>query len=240
MEDMLHNIFKISLMISLPFILGVAARAFWEIKAFLLLVFGSAFFGMFLQSVILGQDLAIGQVLKDIFTYAVIFSPLGYMTGPPLIAYFSSRLEQKLASDEFDPTYRKFAKRHRQGASPEDLDKFFSDFRSHHTKTKAKASSSYTQYSQYRRSQSRPENTAPPPPQDYRSDKEKMFDILEVSNRQASPKDIKSAYRKLAWKYHPDVLAKTELSDKELDAAETRMQEINHAYDWLKENGFAE
>jgi len=67
-----------------------------------------------------------------------------------------------------------------------------------------------------------------------------MFDILEISNRQASAKDIKIAYRKLAWKYHPDVLAKTELSDKELDAAETRMQEINHAYDWLKENGFAE
>ena len=244
MEDMLHNIFKISLMISLAYILGLAARAWWEVKVFLLIIFGSVFFFIFLQSLVLGQDLANGQDLKDLITFTVIFAPLGYISGPPIIAYLSSRLESVLASDEFDPTYRKYARRHRQGASPEDLDEFYGNFRTQHTDTRAEKragpNTSYEQYSQYRRSQSRTENTAPPPPQDYRSDKDKMFDILEVSNRQASPKDIKSAYRKLAWKYHPDVLAKTELSDKELDAAETRMQEINHAYDWLKENGFAE
>ena len=244
MEDVLHNIFKISLMISLAYILGLAARIWWELKLALLFIFGFVFFGTFLQSLIFGQGLAIAQDIEDLIIYTLMFTPLGYLTGLPIIKYFNVRLESVFASDEFDPTYRKFAKRHRQGASPEDLDEFYGNFRTHHTETRAEKragpNTSYEQYSQYRRSQSRTENTAPPPPQDYRSDKDKMFDILEVSNRQASPKDIKSAYRKLAWKYHPDVLAKTELSDKELEAAETRMQEINHAYDWLKDNGFAE
>ena len=240
MEDLLHSIFKISLMISLAYSLGIAARVWWELKFALLFIFGLISFGAFLQSLIFGQNLALAQGIKDLLIYTLMFTLLGYFTGRPIVKYFNDRLESVLASDEFDPIYRKFAKRHRQGASPEDLDEFFGNFRTKHTKRRAEANTSYEQYSQYRRSQSRTENTAPPPPQDYRSDKDKMFDILEVSNRQASPKDIKSAYRKLAWKYHPDVLAKTELSDKELDAAETRMQEINHAYDWLKDNGFAE
>ena len=46
-------------------------------------------------------------------------------------------------------------------------------------------------------------------------------------NRQASPEDIKKAYRKLARKYHPDV-------SKEADA-EAKMQAINVAYDTLSD-----
>lgn len=50
------------------------------------------------------------------------------------------------------------------------------------------------------------------------------YDILGVA-KDATPEQIKKAYRKLAKKYHPDI-------SKETDA-EARMQEINVAYDVL-------
>lgn len=50
------------------------------------------------------------------------------------------------------------------------------------------------------------------------------YEVLGLS-RDASPDQLKKAYRKLARKYHPDV-------SKEADA-ETRMQEVNVAYDTL-------
>ena len=52
------------------------------------------------------------------------------------------------------------------------------------------------------------------------------YDVLGVT-REASAEQIKKAYRKLARKYHPDI-------SKE-DDAETRMQEINVAYDTLSD-----
>jgi len=50
---------------------------------------------------------------------------------------------------------------------------------------------------------------------------------------------IKTAYRKLARQYHPDLLAGQQVSEQELDNAITKMQEINAAYDWLQDNGYA-
>ena len=52
------------------------------------------------------------------------------------------------------------------------------------------------------------------------------YDILGVS-KDASPDDIKSAYRRLAKKYHPDV-------NKEPDAAE-KFKEVNEAYECLSD-----
>ena len=52
------------------------------------------------------------------------------------------------------------------------------------------------------------------------------YDILGVS-KDASPEDIKSAYRKLAKKYHPDV-------NKEDGAAE-KFKEVNEAYECLSD-----
>jgi molecular chaperone DnaJ len=56
-------------------------------------------------------------------------------------------------------------------------------------------------------------------------DYKNYYDILGVS-KNAAAKDIKSAYRKLARKYHPDVNP----GDK---ASETRFKEINEAYEVL-------
>ena len=55
------------------------------------------------------------------------------------------------------------------------------------------------------------------------------YDILGVKNN-ASPEDIKSAYRKMAREHHPDMVGP---SDK--DAAEKRFKEINEAYQVLSD-----
>ena len=52
------------------------------------------------------------------------------------------------------------------------------------------------------------------------------YDILGVS-KDASPEEIKSAYRKLAKKYHPDI-------NKEADSAE-KFKEVNEAYECLSD-----
>ena len=54
------------------------------------------------------------------------------------------------------------------------------------------------------------------------------YDILNVS-KSASDAEIKSAYRKLAMKYHPD----RNPDDK---AAENKFKEVSEAYDVLKDN----
>lgn len=53
------------------------------------------------------------------------------------------------------------------------------------------------------------------------------YDILNVS-KSASDSEIKSAYRKLAMKYHPD----RNPDDK---SAENKFKEVSEAYDVLKD-----
>ena len=58
------------------------------------------------------------------------------------------------------------------------------------------------------------------------------YGILGVS-RDASADEIKSAYRRLAKKYHPDVYATAEESKKK--EAEQKFKEIQHAYEVLSD-----
>lgn len=59
------------------------------------------------------------------------------------------------------------------------------------------------------------------------------YDILDVP-RGASPGEIRSAYKKLAGKYHPDKVAHLGKEFQEL--AEERFKEIQDAYEKLKEH----
>ncbi len=61
------------------------------------------------------------------------------------------------------------------------------------------------------------------------------YEVLGVS-RNASESEIKSAYRELAKKYHPDNYTDSPLAD----LAEEKMKEVNEAYDFImqeKKNG---
>lgn len=57
------------------------------------------------------------------------------------------------------------------------------------------------------------------------------YETLDVSEN-ASKDEIKSAYRKLAKKFHPDQYSNNPLKD----LAEDKMREINEAYDYLMKN----
>lgn len=59
------------------------------------------------------------------------------------------------------------------------------------------------------------------------------YEVLGV-NPNASEDEIKSAYRALAKKYHPDKYAGSDLAD----LANEKMQEINEAYDAICKDGF--
>lgn len=52
----------------------------------------------------------------------------------------------------------------------------------------------------------------------------------------ATEKEIRSAYRKLAMKNHPDRVQAEGGTDKDVDAATQKMSELNTAYDWLCKN----
>ncbi len=59
------------------------------------------------------------------------------------------------------------------------------------------------------------------------------YEVLGVS-RGASEEEVKTAYRALAKKYHPDKYAGSDLAD----LANEKMQEINEAYDTICKSGF--
>ena len=69
----------------------------------------------------------------------------------------------------------------------------------------------------------------------WRSERETHLATLGLPAN-ASSADAKSAWRKLAKKYHPDKLISQNLPADEMAKAEAMMQTINEAYDWLKEN----
>jgi len=196
MEAALLSILKIILLVSLSFASGIAARIWQELKIVLVFMSGFILLFLLLYSALSADVTELQQDIKNIVTFSIIFITLGYLSGPVIIEYFDLRLEKYLSSNAFDSTYRKYSKNKRKTFDAADFDAFYEQFQTQYTRSKA--------------SSSQAENTAPPPQQNTQSEKEKMFDILEVSARNADGKALKSAYRKLAWKYHPDVLAAVE------------------------------
>jgi len=79
------------------------------------------------------------------------------------------------------------------------------------------------------RSQQRTQSPPPPKPEPPKSDD--PYSILGVS-RFATPDEIKSAYRKLATKYHPDKAAAATPEIQKL--AEEKFRMIKEAYDKLR------
>lgn len=65
----------------------------------------------------------------------------------------------------------------------------------------------------------------------YFKSKDSSYTILQV-DRNATEKEIKNAYRKLAIKYHPDKVAS--LGQEAQKAANSKFQEINNAYEEIK------
>lgn len=59
------------------------------------------------------------------------------------------------------------------------------------------------------------------------------YDVLGISSA-AGDDEIKSAYKKLVFKYHPDRLAGQDLSDAEQDVAAKKFLAIQEAYDRIK------
>jgi len=67
-------------------------------------------------------------------------------------------------------------------------------------------------------------------------DNKQAYKILEIS-QDASPEEIKKAYRKMAIKYHPDKVS--HLGDDIQKAAKEKFQQVNDAYESIKkEKGF--
>jgi len=65
----------------------------------------------------------------------------------------------------------------------------------------------------------------------YPINKDKYYSELEIS-KDASPEEIKKAYRKMAMKYHPDKAAS--LDEKTRKQYEEKFKRINEAYENLK------
>ena len=61
---------------------------------------------------------------------------------------------------------------------------------------------------------------------------EDYYKVLGIA-RSANPDEIQKAYRKLARKYHPDLL--NDKGDKEKAAAKQKFQQVQHAYDVLSD-----
>jgi len=66
------------------------------------------------------------------------------------------------------------------------------------------------------------------------NDPDKASEILEIS-KDSSLADIKKRYRELARKFHPDVLKSQGFNDEVIEENTRKLQEMNEAYEALKQ-----
>jgi len=64
---------------------------------------------------------------------------------------------------------------------------------------------------------------------------DEAYDILGI-NKNSDDKSIKNAYRALVKKYHPDIITGQGASQNIIDEATSKLQEINEAYEMIKES----
>jgi len=67
------------------------------------------------------------------------------------------------------------------------------------------------------------------------SERQKSLRALGLTDG-ATEKDIRTAYRKLAMKYHPDRVQADGGTEKDVETATEKMSVVNTAYDWLCDN----
>lgn len=68
-----------------------------------------------------------------------------------------------------------------------------------------------------------------------RSEKEYYLSLLGLG-KDASFDDVAKAHKSMALKFHPDRIASYDLDKEFMEYAKSRMQTINEAYEWLREN----
>lgn len=216
---------------ALIFGLGALAKVFQEIKIGVAFILGFIFLGLLISR----QGVNLGPNTSLFLTLFMTLFPAGYMAADPFMTYLSAQSEKLFARDDFDPTYKTYAKRHRTNHFT-DFQWFNSDGYHHWNQERYKEANeenggySHAEHSAEHSSQTTTK-TGPT--------KADMLAILGLPEQTTGAKRIKSAYRKLARKYHPDILASKNISEAEKDRTAQKMQEINGAYDWLQDHGFA-
>jgi len=235
MEALLHNIFLAAIYILAAYGTGVALRFSSDIRLLFGIIFGFVFFSLTAYVMFLGVEIHIPKPMSTLLWVAAFCGPLGYISGGPVLSWLDDKTESILGSDAFDETYRKYAqanKKRHQDSYQQDTGGYHG-YHEWRQKTYRRASEDgHTSSEHSHRRQHH--NTSP---NDGLFQKEKMHAALGLDTQNVSAPEIKSAYRKLARKYHPDMLASQNLSEAEIEKAMKRMQSLNAAYEWFEDNG---
>ena len=232
MEGILHNISLGIMFFIVSYGIGVAVRYSPDIRLGFGYVFGFVLFGTTLNAVFFGSGVQLVPPVSTFIWVSVFAGPLGFITAPLIIDHLSIKTESFLGSAAFDKTYRKYTQSKKKR---NDNFRWYDerDYQKDHKQSYGQAGGGFG--GQWKRSKSQYSSS----PNAGGSQKDKMFKILGLVDQTLSAAEIKSAYRKLARKYHPDALASQNLSESDMDQAMKRMQDINLAYEWLEDNGFA-
>ena len=237
MEAVLHSIALGVIYTLTAYSAGAALRYSPDVRLLLGIISGFVGFGLITYVSLLGVDIQLPKPVSTFLWTAAFFGPLGYISAGPVLGWLDDKTESLFVSEDFDETYRKYAQANKKRHYEYSED----DMRNHHKyhqwrkQSYSRASEGFNNHSKTSSGQKYNRASA----HNGLSQKEKMFATLGLFTQNVSAAEIKSAYRKLARKYHPDILASQNLSEAEIDKAMKKMQSINAAYEWLEDNGLA-
>ncbi len=150
--------------------------------------------------------------------YAALTFVLGLMLGELFRINFNSAVDAAKRSDE-----EEYEAQRAKYASQESHTDYF--------KRRREQAWGNSNYARSRAKYTQQERRYAPP----KNDAQTHLAVLGLEGRPPHKK-IKSAYRKLARKFHPDTLMSKNLTAAQMKTSETRMKHINLAYDWLCDN----